>query len=204
MLEELVSALLQVAVFTLIPFVVYLIRKKTAKGFFDDLGLKRSTRSANLLALLLVLFAVPLFWLTFTNEVFRDIMTNPSSVSGRIREMGMGPAAFAVILIAAGFKTALSEEIFFRGFLAKRLIAMTNFRVGNLLQAAIFGIIHTALFMTLTGNPLILFAVFFFPAAGAYFQAYLNEKVANGSIIPGWITHATSNIVSYSLVAFIL
>jgi len=203
MINELFSALLQVIVFSSVPFVVYVFKKKTAKGFWNYIGLKRSNTRANLLALLLVLFAAPLFWLTLMDPAFQEIMTSPSSVSGKIRQMGMGPETIGVILIAAMIKTALAEEIFFRGFIAKRLIAITNFQIGNVIQSVIFGAIHTLLFLSLTNSVLFLSAIFFFPALGAYFKTYLNEKVADGSIIPGWITHATSNILSYSLVALI-
>jgi membrane protease YdiL (CAAX protease family) len=204
MINEIISALLQVILFAFIPFVVYLIKYKKAKGFWNYIGLKKSTTRANLLALLLVAFAAPLFWLTLTNPAFQEIMTDPSSVSGKIRQMGVGIEAIGVILIAAIIKTALAEEIFFRGFVAKRLIAITNFQTGNILQAVIFGAIHTLLFLSVTGNIFFLSVIFIFPAVGAYFKTYLNEKLAEGSIIPGWITHATSNVLSYSIVAFIV
>ena len=204
MINELISAILQVIILAFIPFVVYLIRNKQVKGFWNYVGLKRSNARANLLALALVIFTAPMFWLILTNPDFQDMMSHPSSVSGRIRQMGPGMEAAGVILVAAIIKTALSEEIFFRGFVAKRLIALTNFQIGNVIHAIIFGAIHTLLFLKLTGDPLFLAVIFFFPALGAYFKTYLNERLAHGSIIPGWITHGTSNILSYSMVAFII
>ncbi|MCO6479309.1 MAG: hypothetical protein J5I94_21920 [Phaeodactylibacter sp.] len=39
-LEELLSAILQIFAFTLIPFLVYIIRRRSVKGFFQYIGLK--------------------------------------------------------------------------------------------------------------------------------------------------------------------
>src|SRR5690606_2820685 len=81
------------------------------------------------------------------------------------------------ILIAAILRTSLSEEIFFRVFLAKRLIALTNFQTGNFLQELIFGIIHTLFFLPITHNALFFLVIFIFPAMSAYLQTYLTHKI---------------------------
>ena len=138
------------------------------------------------------------------DDGFREIMTDPKSVSGHIKSLGLGTEAIVIILATAVFKTALAEEIFFRGFLAKRLIAITTFQIGNALQGAIFGIIHTLVFLTITQNWLFLALICLLPGLGAWCKTYLNEKMADGSIVPGWIAHASGNIISYSFVAFVL
>jgi len=204
MLYEIISAVLQILVFTLIPFVVYLVKQKSAKGFLNYIGLKKSNSKANLLALLVCLFiALPLLVLSFLNPGLKAIMTNPNSVTGKVSQMGFSTEAIVFIIIAAVFKTSFSEEILFRGFIAKRLINITNYRTGNILQAIIFGAVHSALFMAVSSNLFFLAIIFLFPAIGAYFQVYLNEKVAGGSIIPGWIAHGLANLISYSAVGFL-
>jgi len=204
MINELISAILQILLFTSIPFFVYLIKTKSTKGFGEYIGLKKSSRKANLFALLImILLVAPLLILVLANEEFKGVMTNSESVTGKIKQMGIGIEAVITILIAAILKTSLSEEIFFRGFLAKRLIAITNFQIGNIIQAIIFGIIHIFLFMSITENILFLVIIFVFPTVGAYLKTYINEKLGNGSIIPGWIAHGTENLVSYSFILFI-
>ena len=203
MINEFISAILQIVVFTSIPFLAYLFKARSTKGFWDYIGLKRSARKANLAALLVaVLLVGPLLLLVFVSEEFRAIMLDPESVTGRIKQMGIGIEAAVTIPIAALLKTSLSEEIFFRGFLAKRLIAVTTFQIGNVIQAVVFGLIHILLFTTITHNPFFLVIIFVFPALGAYFQTHINEKWADGSIIPGWIAHGMANLVSYSFVLF--
>ena len=32
----------------------------------------------------------------------------------------------------------------------------------------------------------------------------INEKIANGSIIPGWISHGLANIIAYSVIGFLI
>lgn len=205
MLNHLTSALLQLVGFSLIPFLVFLIKKKTVKGFFDWIGLKKSNRKANSLAFLIMLVsAAPLITLSWFNKDFWQIMTDPNSITGQFRAQGLGVNSVVSLLIVALLKTSFTEEVFFRGFVAKRLIAVTNFRTGNIIQAVIFGMIHTLIFLSITDNALFLIIIFLFPAITSYFKVYLNEKVAHGSIIPGWIAHATANVVAYSTIGFIL
>lgn len=203
--NEIISAISQVLVFSLIPFVVYVIKYKSVKGFSNYIGLKKSTTKANLLALLVMLIiAVPILTMTLLNNDFKEIMTHPNSVTGKIRQLGFSIESGLIVLFIAILKTSLAEEILFRGFVAKRLIAITNFKTGNIIQAVIFGVIHTLIFMTISSNGLFLFMIFLFPALGAYYKTYLNEKLANGSIIPGWIAHGSGNILSYSIVGFVM
>lgn len=205
MLTEFISALMQLVLFACIPFVVYLIRTKSVKGFSRYIGLTKSTKKANLLALgVVVILITPMLLLMYFDPAFKAVLLDPTSVTGKIRAMGFSVETIGVILIAAVFKTSLTEEIFFRGFVAKRLIAISNFQLGNTIQAVIFGAIHTLFFMKITDHFLFLFIIFLFPAIGAYCKGYLNEKLANGSIIPGWIAHATGNLCAYSIVAFVV
>ena len=204
MIEMLINAIKQLLAFTLIPFLVYVIREKKVTGFFAYIGLKRSSKKANLYALLLMLvLASTVFLAIVIDEDFIDVLHDPSSVTGKLRMMGFGWDSVFTLLVIASLKTSLSEEIFFRGFVAKRLIAVTNFRKGNTIQALIFGAIHTLLFIPITDNILFLTVIFIIPTIGAYVKVYLNEKLANGSIIPGWISHATANFLAYSIIAFV-
>ncbi len=205
MINDIISTVLQLLVFTLIPFLVWIIKTRSAKGFFDYIGLKPANRKANLLAVLLSLvFTLPILLLVWTNDEFMTIMTHPESMTGKFRDMGFSASALLLVLVTAIFKTALAEEILFRGFLAKRLIHWLGFQSGNILHAIIFGAIHTLVFLSISNNVLFLIVIFFFPALGAYLQAYLNEKMADGSILPGWISHALANVISYSIVGFCL
>ena len=91
MINHIISSIGQVLLFSLIPFLVFLIKKKTTKGFLEYIGLKKSNAQANLYGLLLVIFLVgPLLGLVVENEKFRAIILYPDSVTGRIRKLGVG------------------------------------------------------------------------------------------------------------------
>lgn len=205
MINETIGAILQILVFTLIPFLVYLIRNKSIKGFLKYVGLNKSTKKANYLAIFAcLLFVTPMLILTLTNPDFKEIMFEPTSTTGKFRQMGFGIESLSILLVIAVFKTSFAEELLFRGFIAKRLISVMGFQKGNILQASIFGIIHTALFTLITSNIIFLLVIFIVPSIGAYVSAYLNEKIGKGSIIPGWISHGLANILAYSIVGFVI
>lgn len=205
MINEIISAIAQILVFTLIPCIVYLIKKKTTKGFWAYIGLKKSTPKANMLAVATsLLFAGSLLLLAVFSTEFRELVHAPTSVTGKFKAMGFSTSAVIILLIMAVFKTALAEEILFRGFIAKRLISVAGYQKGNIIQAVLFGIIHTAIFALVTKNILFLVIIFIVPTIGSYVSVYLNEKVANGSIIPGWISHALGNILSYGIIGFVI
>ena len=205
MINETIRAFVQILVFTLIPFLVYFLKNKSLKGFFKYIGLKKATKKANILAVFVcLLYATPMLILTVTNTDFKKIMLDPNSITGRFRQIGFGIESIYILIVIALFKTSFAEEILFRGFIAKRLISVLGFWKGNLLQSAIFGITHTALFFLVTSNIFFLLVSFIIPSVGAYMSAFLNEKIANGSIIPGWIAHGLANIVAYSTVGFII
>ena len=205
MINEILNAVFQVLVISLIPFLVYLVGARRARGFFDYVGLKRSTAKANGLAVLVALvFLIPPLALWFLSDQFRQIMTDPTTTTGKFRAMGLGVDAVLMLLVAAVFKTALSEELFFRGFVAKRLMALLGYSWGNITQAAIFGITHVLIFLMITTQLLFLTFMLVFVSLGAYLSAYLNEKHAAGSIVPSWISHGLANAISYGVIGFLL
>ena len=205
MVNEVIGAVLQIFVFATIPFLVYVIRYRKVKGFLKYVGLKPSTKRANYLAVFAsLLFALPVLILILISDEIKTIMFDPESVTGKIREMGFGISSVFILLMIALLKTSFAEELLFRGFLAKRLIAVLGYSKGNLIQAVLFGIIHTILFAMITSNAVFLMLIFMIPSLGAYVSVYLNEKVADGSIIPGWISHGLANVLAYVIVGFVI
>jgi len=205
MVNEIIETILQIFIFSLIPFLVFVIKKRTVKGFLDYIGLKKSNSKANSLAILasLILLA-PMLLLTLTSDSFQEIMFDPNSITGKLRTMDFGPNSIFILLIIAIFKTSFAEEILFRGFIAKRLISSLGFIKGNIIQAVIFGILHTVLFAMITTNFVFLSLIFIFPTVAAYVFGYLNEEKGNGSIIPSWIAHGVANVITYIVIGFVI
>lgn len=90
MVTESIGTILQILVFTLIAFLVFVIQKRTVKGFLDYVGLKKSTRKANFLAVVACLiFAAPPIILTLVSADYKDIMFDPNSITGKIQTDGV-------------------------------------------------------------------------------------------------------------------
>lgn len=204
LVNEIISTTIQVALFTLIPFIFFLFRKHKSVTFLNYVGLFKPTRkSVSYVLLASILFLAGGLGMIFLDESIKQAVFSPPSVTGILRTMGLSVTSIIILLIVAIFKTALAEEILFRGLIAKQLINKLGFRTGNLIQATIFGIIHLLLFWTLTKTTLIfLLFSFLFSFFVGWTIGYIKEKYANGSIIPGWIAHATGNTLSYAIIAF--
>ena len=133
-----------------------------------------------------------------------ELARGPGTVGGQFAVMDFGPAVLATILVVAFLKTALTEEIVFRGLIAKRLIARFGFRTGNAIQAVLFGGIHLAVFAA-DGAPqataLSVAVVWGLPGFAGWMMGFANERFGGGTIWPGWAIHGVGNAVSYSLFA---
>lgn len=108
---------------------------------------------------------------------------------------GMGIVGLPSALIYAFIKTALSEEILFRGFLLKRLSNKFGFRIGNIVQSILFGLLHGAIFFSLINFEKVVLIISF-TGLIAWCMGYVNEKKADGSIMPSWIIHGIANTFS--------
>lgn len=205
MLQEALNTLFQVLAFTLIPFVAFLIRKKTVKGFFNDLGLKAAPSKAILWGVISSsVILVPPILLAMIHPEILDAFHHPESMTGKFRAMGPTAPAIVILLLTAVLKTSLSEEIFFRGFVAKRLIALMGFQWGNILQAIIFGALHIVILLKISDSIQFIIMMFLLTTVAAWIMVYINEKLANGSILPGWIMHGLGNVVAYATLGFIM
>ena len=206
LLNELISAILQVAVFTLIPFIFFLFRKDKTITFSRYIGFYQPTKQSVIYSIFTsLLFLIAGIALVFIDDGFRQIVHAPTSVTGKLRLMGFTFESITTLLIIALLKTSLSEEIFFRGFIAKRLIHSLGFRTGNFLQAFIFGFVHLILVWKLIQPALSgIIIIFIFSTLAGWVIGYIKEKHANGSIIPGWIAHGLGNTLSYFIIAYII
>lgn len=121
LLNQIISAVLQLLIFLSIPFVWYLLTQKRTTGFFKWLGFKTApTPPLKIMFYIFVGFLVVLFlpylWLYRSGNLNYQGFTVDA-----FRQTGWSIETFTVILIWAVVQTSLSEEILFRGFLCKRL-----------------------------------------------------------------------------------
>ena len=206
LINEIISTILQIGLFTLIPFIFFLFRKAKTLTFFRYIGLyKPTTKSLMYVIFVSLIFLIAGIGLTFIDDSIKQAVFSPNSVTGKLRLMGLNTTTVTILLIIALFKTSFAEEILFREFIAKRLINKLGFKAGNILQATIFGLVHLLLFWLLTQTTFIpLTFIFIFSSFAGWTIGYIKEKFANGSIVPSWVAHGLGNTLSCFIIAFII
>lgn len=206
LLSHIVSTILQVLVFCLVPFIFFLFRKDKEVTFFRYVGLYKPNAKSVLFALATVfIFLAGGVGIMLIDENIKQMLTTPPTVTGTIRAMGFSAEAIMVLLLIALFKTSFAEEVLFRGFIGRRLIDKFDFVVGNTAQALVFGAVHLLLFLAIAKVAVsALLFVFALSTAAGWVVGYIKEKIGNGSIIPGWIAHGAGNTISYFIIAFVI
>jgi membrane protease YdiL (CAAX protease family) len=197
-LNRVITACIQVAIFSAIPVIYFAATRRSLRGLPEYLGLTRPAGRTVLLALVL---ALPNIGVAASESVM-SLLVQDGTVSGQFVGHPLSLGIAVVILSEALIKTSLSEEIFFRGFVAKRAIQRFGFQRGNLLQAVIFGAVHSPIYFLIpetsqTWDVMVFLVIF--PTLAGWFFGFLNEKLGNGSILPSWIMHGCGNVIAYSM-----
>lgn len=193
-----INAIVQVLLFSVIPFVWWSFSAKKEQPFLEWLGLHwpiivDKGKYAIFYILSIVIVVMPNFALVF---FYMD-----GSILASNQFAGLGLAVLIPALLYAMIQTSLSEELLFRGFLLKRLAKSFGFQVGNLLQSLVFGCIHGALLWTVLPFPIILLVVLSTGLAG-YVMGWMNERVGGGSIVTSWSIHSLTNLMTACLSLF--
>ena len=198
-ISMLTGSIIQVAIFAFIPFIWWLITARKKMNFFSWIGLKKIDKENRGKTALWTVVVAALFLVL---SVF--ILSSLKGVEMATSEFaGLGVKAIPTVLIYAICKTALAEEIVFRGFLLKRIANKFGFAAGNFIQAIIFGVMHGIMFFSAV-DPVKATLITVFTGAIGWAMGFINEKKAGGSLIPGWTIHACANIFSGLCAAFTL
>lgn len=195
LINKVLSSVLQIILFGIIPFAWWFITARKHQKFTEWIGLKKIQGDKKTLVGIITVSIVFLVSGALTLYAIRDIETATSEFTG------LGVAATPAIVIYATFNTAFPEELLFRGFILKRLTNKFGFNIANFIQALLFSLLHGAMFFMLVGV-LKTILIIIFTGLIAWFMGYINEKNANGSIIPSWIIHTVSNLFSGICAAF--
>lgn len=206
-LNSVSTALVNLIVFTAIPFLWWLIRCRRETNFFKWLGFYPPKFQSKWYVLLLFALIYYFFYsFDFMQLVDQDTLNyleSSESVSANAFA-GLGAAAILPALIENFIANGVAEEILFRGFLCKRLCSKFGTTPGIILQAVLFALMHNLLYLA-AGMEVSLwfhFLMFCFTGAGALMLGWLNEKLYNGSLFPSILLHGAGNFISSMLVAF--
>lgn len=217
MFEQLTSSLTQIIAVLILCALVWgilrLVRRKTnyKVSLFRFLGLHLQgfhwNKNFSLLFVGILFLAVSstIFQFFFINE-FSQISKNDNSPYWQILKSGFSFEGLILGLIYCVLKAGLSEEILFRGLIAKRLISKLGYRNGNIAQAFVFWFLHFLLVGAMAKSWLSLLQLTvlltIFPISLLF--GFANEKLGGGSIIPSWILHSSMNFATFLTLAFVL
>ena len=195
LINQILSTIIQLFLFGLIPFIWWKVTK-SKRTFFDFIGLKKIRLcSKKLVVYFIGTFIVFTIFVLLTNKLIPD-----SSILANAKYNNWHITTIISVFLYAFIQTALAEEIFFRGFLAKRLIDKLGFIKGNIIQSGLFGCIHGLLFLQLNQSFITIICIVLLTSVIGYIMAYINEKLAQGSIITSWLLHALTNLLSSLLI----
>lgn len=187
----LISSIIQTLLFTSIPFVWWVVTARKDSSFFHWIGIKKLIITNKKVYTLSIFFTIILF---LSMVVITPLLVD-SSETATAQFYGQGLSAVIPILIYSFIQTSLSEEVFFRGFLTKRLANKFGFRTGNVIQGLAFGLMHGIIFISTTGFFRALIITLITALIGG-FLGWINEKQSGGSIVSGWLLHGLSNVVA--------
>ncbi len=190
LISKLFGAVVQVIIFALIPFIFWLVSSRKEVSFFKYIGLKgfglSNKKTVASLLLTSVLFSVLAVFVLKSLDV---------STLATSELVNTGMLLVPSVLIYAFIQTALSEEILFRGFILKIIAKKYGFMKANLIQSILFGLLHSFLLLGSMSTFKVMLIALFTGSLG-WLMGYINEKLADGSIIPSWIIHGVSNVVA--------
>lgn len=193
-ISEFGSSILQLIGFCLIPFIWWLIAGRKKEKFFPWIGLKKPKCETKVWKVVTIIVAVAAIYIVLTSMSIKFMPEGVTTAGSQFA--GMGIFGIFAGIVYSFIRTALSEEIFFRGFLLKRVSSRWGFFVGNTVQALIFGLFHGVPFGLATGKIGVTVLLTLLPGAIGWFEGWLSEKKFGGSIIPGWLLHGTVNLIA--------
>lgn len=199
MINELIGAAVQVLLFSLIPLAVWFITVRRKESFFSWIGLKKPVCQNAALSVLSAIAATALY-ICAMNICIKILPEGVTAAGSQFS--GQGLKALPAVFFYAFLRTALSEEILFRGFVLKVIKGKAGFYAGNTVQALIFGLLHGIPFGLVTKSILALALLTLLPGLFGWYQGWLNEKQCGGSIVYSWLLHGCVNFVTAVLALF--
>lgn len=195
--NEGINVLINIALFSIIPFLWYVLSKKGARGFFRYLGIYIPH---NLDVVGSIKIILPIYLITLTMNILVIATGNSQRSTGGVEQNVWW--FFLIGLFLYGLKTGIAEEIFFRGFIAKRSYPQFGFFKGNLVQASIFALPHVVIHGPASPLDIAVRIVNAFMLGYAF--GYIVEKKSSGSILPVMTAHTIINILNSSILIAIL
>lgn len=207
--EAIVQGIGTVVIFSLVPFLWWLIKYRKQEKFLSWLGFKKPHLKSKWWVLVIFGVTYYFFYNFDVTSIFSQETLDAINSSDNIAANAYTGIKWAAIIpgfIESFVANALGEEILFRGFINKRLGNKIGMTKAIIIVAVLFGLMHNILYLV-TGIPIGVLGhilMFLFTSMGAILLGFLDEKIYNGSIIPSIILHGLGNFISTIGTAFLL
>lgn len=200
MLSILISAIVQFLLAFGIVWLIYRIFGDKQKPFTEWAGLYLPESSewvkpgVLIMLIAIILMALPIY-------IFKTagLITNDMIYSSEFHGQGLSFTLLIIIFFKAVFQTAFAEELIFRGWIGKRIANKFGYLKGNISQSLLFGVPHGLPLMLMHNQIAFGVVIFITSSTVGFLQFYLNEKKAEGSIMPSIIIHSILNITSFTI-----
>jgi CAAX amino terminal protease family. len=190
-IKILLSSIIQIILASMIPLIWWLLTARKRTPFTQWIGLK-TIKTEQKKKFIWITICISALFLT-TAIIILHMVKNVNMATSQFA--GLGIRAIIPGALYSFGQTAFSEEIFFRGFLGKRLIDQFGFSIGNFIQSLCFGLLHGLMFYGYVGIGKTIIIILF-TGGIAWGMGYINEKLAGGSIWPSWFIHGMANLFS--------
>ena len=197
MIDSIISSVIQCGIVVIITIIIYLLFCREKHGYFNWIGIYLP-KSSSWIKRAIIIFIASLFVMIVPIIIF--LSTGDLSSEMLVTEFtakGLSGGILIAILFKAIIKTALAEELFFRGLLGKRIANKFGYLIGNITQAVLFGLPHGLPFILVYKKFLLGIVLIIAATIVGFMEFYINEKKANGSILPSICIHGFINIVSF-------
>ncbi len=199
MINEMIGSVVQVMLFSFLPLAVWFITARKSESFLSWIGIRKPVCRNTSLAVLTAV-AATILYIGATNICIKMLPEGVTAAGSQFA--GEGLKAIPAVFFYAFLRTALSEEILFRGFVLKAIKNKAGFYAGNTVQALIFGLLHGIPFGLVTKSILALVLLTLLPGLFGWYQGWLNEKQCGGSIVFSWLLHGCVNFAVAVLALF--
>jgi membrane protease YdiL (CAAX protease family) len=185
-------------------------KQKTHVTFFDFMGLRKPNGQIDKIFFLILigssLFSVLSVIIQFYFiPTFKPFLLSETSPFIKILNTGFGVTQFFSAILYCFIQSGGAEEVLFRGLIARRLFLKFGFRIGNVIQATLFWIMHLLIFRMVTGDWVSWIQLYTFGVSFGLglVLGFVNYRKGGFSIVPSWIIHGTTNLVAYLALGFV-
>lgn len=183
-------------------------RKKSLRNFIGFQNPQNQLDKKYFTILLgMIFFSVLTTYLQFSfSDTFRGFLTSDTSPYGKIiKGSGVGLTSLLSGFIYCFVSAGGSEEVLFRGLIAKNLFAWLGNFYGNIVQALIFWLMHLLIFRFVTGDWFSWVQAFGFVVSFGLglVLGYVNFRKNGESIWPSWLAHGVVNFSTFLTLFFL-